>query len=55
MILVKNFWLGFFLKVHYRIREGRLYIRKIEIISFGALKWVGRAKNVENFHFWNDF
>ena len=37
------------------IREGRLYMRKIEIISVWAMKLVGRAKNVEIFYFWIDF
>ena len=55
MILVTNFRLRFFYKMQQRIREGRLYMRKIERISFEGIKWMGRAKNVENFHFWIDF
>ena len=50
MISMKNFHFGFFKKVHQRVLEGGLYIGKIKIISLSALKWMGIAKNVENFH-----
>ena len=53
--LSKFFWIGFLWNRHQWVPKGRLYIRKIKIISLRALKWVGMVKNDENFHFWIDF
>ena len=44
MIFVKFFDFDSYEKRHQRVPAGRLYIRKIKIISLRALKWVGIAK-----------
>ena len=55
MISVKKILTWILWKAHQQVAEGRLYIRKIEIISLGANKSMGRVKNFEIFNFWIDF
>ena len=55
MISNQIFLTWIFWKLHQRIPECGLYIRKIKIVSLVDFLWAKTAKNVENFHFWIDF